>query len=70
MGRQITGHYKTLSKKEWLEGAASFISDARRVINRAKKCGVFGQEYLLTKAEEKLTLADGCIVNAEIANLN
>jgi hypothetical protein len=67
MGRRQLTYLENLTPKEWLEGAASFIKDARRTIKRAKNCGVFGRGYLIEKAEEKLVLADGCIVNAEIA---
>jgi hypothetical protein len=59
MGRQN----QTMTEKLWLEGAAGFISDAKRVIDRAKKCGALGREYLLEKAEANLALAEECIKN-------
>jgi hypothetical protein len=65
----ITGHIKQLTYEEWLEGAESFILEARTLIRRAKintSLNTFGRTFYLGKAERKLALAEECLSRAMI----
>ena len=57
---EITGHYKTLTRDEWIEGYHSFIRVTKSYIARAKS-GEFGRDYYLLKAEQHLELAKECL---------
>jgi hypothetical protein len=67
MKKNITGHMKNLNKAEWLEGCASFITEAKALIRRSSQHKHFGRGYLLEKAEQKLDLAEKCADAAQIA---
>jgi hypothetical protein len=65
MEQLLTGHYKNLSSAEWLESADYFIKGARTTILRAKT-GIFGRDYRLQFAEEKIALAEKCLAYSQL----
>lgn len=56
----ITGHIKTLTKDEWIEGYNSYILTAKILIARAKR-STFGRAYYLDLASTNLDMAGYCV---------